>query len=251
MKPGKGASLERLIESEDLGLELLHPGGLEITRELARLCGIDRGTSVLDVACGSGESACFLAETLGADVTGVDASERMVARARKKAEAGELDVRFQRADAHRLPFPDGVFDVAISECTLSLLEKDRALAEMVRVTRPGGRVGIHEICWKETAPAELRERLVELEGERPETLDGWRSLLERSGLEDVRAYDRSALMPRWMRDTRRRLGLRGRLRISWIVLRRWGPRGLRRVLESERIFASEQLGYGLVVGRVA
>ena len=47
-------SLETLIEDLDLGLEVLHPGGLEITRELAQLCRIGRGARVLDVASGTG-----------------------------------------------------------------------------------------------------------------------------------------------------------------------------------------------------
>jgi cyclopropane fatty-acyl-phospholipid synthase-like methyltransferase len=61
-------SLESLIENEDLGIEILHPGGLDITRELAGLCNIKENAFVLDVASGTGESACYLAETLGARI---------------------------------------------------------------------------------------------------------------------------------------------------------------------------------------
>ena len=56
------ASLESLIETELLKIQSLHPGGLELTEELAELCQISRGTEVLELACGTGESACFLAE---------------------------------------------------------------------------------------------------------------------------------------------------------------------------------------------
>ena len=52
--------LENLIESEDLGLEILHPGGLDITKELAELCNIGKDALVLDVASGTGKSACIL-----------------------------------------------------------------------------------------------------------------------------------------------------------------------------------------------
>jgi len=54
-------SLENLLISEEIGLEILHPGGLEITRDLAQLCHIGR-VNVLDVASGTGESAFFLAK---------------------------------------------------------------------------------------------------------------------------------------------------------------------------------------------
>lgn len=242
-------SLEQLIETEDLGFEILHPGGLETTRELAQLCGIAEGATVLDVACGTGESACFLSDTLGAALVGLDAAESMIERAGRKAKTRNLPVRLLRGDAHRLPFRAGTFDAVISECTLSLLRKERVLTEMVRVAQRGGYVGIHEISWKGTAPVELQERLVALEGERPETLEGWRKLFEKCGLVEVKAFDRSELIPRWMKDSRKQLGLRGRIRVSITVLRRWGLKGLLRTLETEKVFGSEHLGYALLVGR--
>ncbi len=57
-----------------LPLESLHPGGLSLTRELSVLCAIGAGSRVVDVACGTGETACFLAESLGARVIGLDHS---------------------------------------------------------------------------------------------------------------------------------------------------------------------------------
>ena len=74
-------SLEGLVETGMLALESLHPGGLETTRQLAELCNIQRGTVVLDVASGTGETACFLARTFGARVVGVDRSGEMIRRA--------------------------------------------------------------------------------------------------------------------------------------------------------------------------
>ncbi len=98
-------SLEEILEKEDLGIEVLHPGGLEITKELAELCGINRKSKVLDVACGTGESACFLSETFGCEVVGVDASPIMIEKAKKKAKMRgvERKTTFILADAHKLP----------------------------------------------------------------------------------------------------------------------------------------------------
>lgn len=242
-------SLEALIESEVLPLEILHPGGLATTRALAELCGIREGTRVLDVASGTGETACFLGDSFHAAVVGVDHSPRMVERAGQKVSDRQVRrVRLVRGDAHRLPFRDGVFEVAISECTLSLLDKAVALGEMARVVRSGGRVGIHEVCWIEDAPETLKRRLLELEGERPESLAGWTRLFEAAGLEDVRAVDRSELIPLWMRESKRSLGVAGQVRAAGRVLRRWGAGGLRRVLASERLFRSKHLGYGMFIG---
>ncbi|MBI4514073.1 MAG: class I SAM-dependent methyltransferase [Gemmatimonadetes bacterium] len=124
------------MEHGDLDLDVLHPGGLEITRELAHRCRILPGTRVLDVASGTGESACLLAEELGARVVGLDVSDRMVGRARAKAVHQALaEVEFLPADAHRLPFEDGTFDAVLCECTLCLFEKERALADLEAIDR--------------------------------------------------------------------------------------------------------------------
>lgn len=245
------ASLEQLVESEDLGLEVLHPGGLNLTRELARLCHIRAGTTVLDVASGSGETACYLARELGVQVVGVDCSDAMIERAREKAAQRSLQIEFQKADAHQLPFKEGAFDAAISECTLCLLEKERAIGEMVRVIKPGGCVGIHDMCWSGDVPEKIRLRLARVEGERPETLEGWKTLFEKAGLIDVEALDRSALIPDWLRGIKTRLGLAGQMRIFIKIVRRWGIRGLRNALQAERIFRSRYTGYGIIVGRKA
>jgi len=242
-------SLESLIESESIGMDILHPGGLEITAELARMCGIGKTSSVLDVASGTGESACFLAGTLGAAVTGIDGSRFMLDRARKKAAERGLPVAFVHGDAAYLPFADGSFDAVISECTTCLLDKQQVIAEMVRVVRPGGWVGIHDICWQPHTPGHLRQRLAELEGERPETLAGWLALFQEAGLVDVEGVDKSPLLSAWTQNMARQLGIGGRWRIFRKLFRIWGLRGLLDAWQSERIFRNRHTGYGIIVGR--
>jgi arsenite methyltransferase len=245
----KRPSLENLVESEDLGFEILHPGGLEITRELATLCHIEKDSKILDVAAGTGESACYLQENFGSQVVGIDASDHMVERARKKRAERALSVEFQKGDAHSLPFEDNTFDAVISECTTCILDKDRAIREMVRVAKPGGYVGIHDLCWKEGTSEHLKQRLAELEGEKPETLDRWKRLFEKAGLEDVRAVDKSFLISAWTKSVRRELGLVRQVNAFLKTVQNWGFKGVRRILETTRIFQKEHTGYGLVVGR--
>ncbi|HXJ05615.1 MAG TPA: methyltransferase domain-containing protein [Candidatus Acidoferrum sp.] len=240
-------SLEALIEAEDLGLDILHPGGLAITRELARATGIVSGTRVLEVAAGTGETALLLAAEFGAQVTATDLSPRMIRRMRDKFPAHDSAVQLTWADAHQLPFRNNAFDVALSECAVCHFDKLRALREMARVVHTGGRVGIHDLCWKDGAPEALRQRLAEIEEERPETLSGWQRVFEAAGLADVQAFDRSDVITAWTRDTRRAMGLSGYLRAVKTALQRWGIRGLRAVLQSERIFSSTYLSYVLVV----
>ncbi len=201
-------SLENLIESEDLGFEILHPGGIEITQELAELCKITRNTYVLDVASGTGETACYLAEKLRARVVGVDGSDLMIERAREKAQQRNVGIEFKKGDAHHLPYDDNTFDAVISECTMCLLDKEAAIREMIRVAKPDGYVGFHDVCWKVGTPEHMKKRLAEIEDERPELLKDWKRLCESAGLVEVQAIDRSALIPVWMKDTTQKLSLR-------------------------------------------
>ncbi len=241
-------SLENLVEAENLGLEILHPGGAEVTRELAALAAIAPGTRVLDVAAGTGATARLLAMELGARITTVDVSPSMIERQRRKLSSRRPAVEVVQADAHELPFRDDCFDVVISECAVCHFDKRRSIGEMARVVRPGGRVGIHDLCWKENAPDALKRRLIEIEREAPGTIGDWIGVFESAGLDEVRAFERPRLIADWMRAMRHTLDLVGYLAIGARVLRRWGIQGLRRILESQRIFASPYLGYVLVIG---
>lgn len=245
----KHPSLENLVESGELDLAILHPGGMELTLELAQLCRIKKDTSVLDVASGTGESACYLAEHTGARVVGIDISNRLIEKARRKAEQRNQKIEFRQADAHQLPFVDAAFDCAISECSVCLMDKEQALAEMARVVKAGGYVGIHDVCWQLHTPDRVKARLAEIEGESPETLDGWKSLFLKAGLADVITVDRSSLISTWIKETRKELGVMGQLKLFLKIFRKWGLRGVKDILESEWIFEGKHMGYGIIVGR--
>ena len=128
--------------------ESYHPGGLDLTRHLARTLGLRPGQRVLDVASGPGATALLLAEEFDVAVDGVDLGEASVAKARAAAAERGLGerVRFHIGDAERLPFGDAAFDAVICECAFCTFPaKPVAAAEFARVLRPGGRVGITDV----------------------------------------------------------------------------------------------------------
>lgn len=212
------------------------------------MCCIGEKSYVLDVACGTGGTACFLAETFGCRIVGIDASDLRIKRAQRKKARCDLPVEFHQADAYHLSFPEDTFDTVFCECTLCHLDIGQALREMVRVTKPGGQMGIHDLCWQENVPDTIKQRFAEVEKERPETLVGWASRFKRVGLIEIRTVDKSQVYPRWVKEDKRRLGLFGQFKIILSVLKRWGFAGYRRIRESQRIWESEHMCYGIIVG---
>ena len=105
------------------------------------------GMQLLDVGCGPGTITVGLAkEVAPGDVVGTDLQPTQVEQARAvAAERGIANVRFEVGDAYRLPFPDRSFDAVFAHAVLMhLREPVRALAEMWRVLRPGGIVGVRD-----------------------------------------------------------------------------------------------------------
>ena len=109
-------------------------------RETARTV-VSPGDRVVDVCCGTGDLA-IAARHAGGVVTGLDFSERMLARARTKSD----EIEWVEGDALALPFADGSFDaVTVGFGVRNLDDLERGLGELRRVLRPGGRLGILEI----------------------------------------------------------------------------------------------------------
>ena len=110
-----------------------------------RLCdgvGLRPGSKVLDVATGTGHVAIEAARTF-CDVTGIDYVEELVETARRRAAAEDLQIDFEVADAEALPFEDASFDFVVSAIgVMFTADHDQAAAELVRVCRPGGRIGV-------------------------------------------------------------------------------------------------------------
>jgi SAM-dependent methyltransferase len=103
---------------------------------------IQPGSRVLDVACGTGNTAIPAARA-GATVTGVDIASNLLAQAKQRAAAEHLDIRFEEGDAEELPFPDRSFDVVLTMFGAMFAPRpDRVAAELLRVCKPGGIVAM-------------------------------------------------------------------------------------------------------------
>jgi len=130
----------------------LHPGGEATTRRTLELAGLGAGARLLDVASGSGASALLAARELSAEVVGVEYGQAAVREACEAARAAGLagQAGFAFGDAEALPVADGAFEVVLCECSLCTFpDKERAVAEMTRVLKPGGRLGLSDVVVEE------------------------------------------------------------------------------------------------------
>ncbi len=142
--------------------DVLHPGGLELTGKLGTVIELNDEDRVLDVACGRGSSAVYLAKHFGCRVTGLDYGEENIAAAEKHASAEGVSqlTNFRQGDAESLPFEDGSFDAVISECSFCIFaDKTKTAGEMARVLRSGGRLGMTDVTVKGTLPDDIQSML--------------------------------------------------------------------------------------------
>ncbi len=140
---------------------------------LASYCGVGnpfslgpfrRGETVLDIGCGTGVDTLVAAIIVGPEgkVTGMDLISEMVKQARAHLKKTALkNVTFQEGSAERLPFPDGTFDVVISNGVFNLIpDKAKALREVFRVLKSPGRFSLADQILMGEMPADT-ESMVE------------------------------------------------------------------------------------------
>jgi arsenite methyltransferase len=239
-----------------------HLGGAEATDELVQLCHIGDGAYVLDVGCGAGVTPVYLAKGHGCRVVGVDISEGMIERSRERAaREGVVDrTEFRVADAQDLPFDDDVFDAVITESVTAFpKDKQKAVDEYARVTRPGGYIGLNESTWlKVPPPPEMIAWVSQDLGAtvRPLTSTEWAGLLEGAGLSDIVVRTSDISVRDETRGILRRYGLGGMLRViaRTLVLYAKNPayRSFVKDVRKDGIAPDnldEYFGYGLYVGR--
>jgi arsenite methyltransferase len=237
----------------------MHLGGQDATQRLLEMCHLEATRRVLDVGCGGGNTACLIAEQYGSRVRGVDISEVMIAKAKERARRQGLEdaVEFRVADAFQLPFEDDWFDAVIVEAVLTPLpgDKSRALGEMVRVVRPGGRIGANESTVDPSAPEEwlaLMDQHPAIYGYfTPQTL---RTMFEEAGLQVVEMIEAQYV------DTPKALKGMGIGGVLSFMIRAY-PRILLQMMRDKRIRdagkiddqitkrGKEYMGYALIVGQ--
>jgi len=232
-----------------------HLGGVQATETLTELCHIGEGKYVLDVGCGVGVTPCYIAKRFGCRVVGVDISERMVERSKERAKEENIanKVEFRVADAQDLPFEDAVFDAVITESVASFPEdKQKAVKEYVRVTKPGGYVGWLELSWKKQPTREFLYGVSNVICAycmlKVETFENWKKLFSESGVKELQTLSYS----QEFHGLRGMLGDEGLANACRIMIKYLTDSSVRKRMKTIEKFFKEHddyFGYGIYVGK--
>jgi ubiquinone/menaquinone biosynthesis C-methylase UbiE len=164
-----------------------HLGGIYATRRLLTRCHLTAGQQILDVGCGTGFTACDLAMNYQVQIVALDINPRSITEARKRIskQNANRQVRVVRADAHRPPLSDAIFDTVIIESVLVFCDAAAVIAEIRRVLKPGGIVGVNEFTFLKSPPARLVSLLTSTMGIHTFRQDTWESILRSAGFAEV------------------------------------------------------------------
>ena len=160
---------------------------------------------VLDIGCGLGGSACWLAKTFGCTVLGLTLSPVQAKAAEKRAVEEGVDklVSFKVHDANKLDLPSETFDrICIIECSEHIHDKQTFFGDCARLLRPGGRLGLCAWLQGNTSRPEHKELVAEIRGAMlcPSllTMEEQVSMLETAGFHEVDAENIAAnVLPTW------------------------------------------------------
>lgn len=168
-----------------LGAGSAHPGGFVATLEQLAKFPLPNSGHLLEVGCGTGRTACYLAEQ-GYQVTAIDIHQQMIEKAKYRAKALGLDIQFMVSDVCDMPFPENTFDAILAESVTIFTEAERSVQEYSRVLKQGGLLYDREMFVTGPVPPQAVEELTSFFGF-PQLLnqEEWLALFRRCGFSTV------------------------------------------------------------------
>ncbi|MNN05142.1 Demethylmenaquinone methyltransferase [compost metagenome] len=165
-----------------------HPGGYQGTLDFIQSVGVVPGMRVLEVGCGTGRTACLLAQ-LGAQVTAMDQSVIMLEKAERRAQQQQLQIEWIQGDITAIPLRSDTYDAVIAESvTVFAADPVKAFREYHRVLRKGGEAWDREL-YRTQPHSALEREMRELYGN-PHLPDAaaWMRMMQDAGFRSVRPW---------------------------------------------------------------
>jgi ubiquinone/menaquinone biosynthesis C-methylase UbiE len=168
------------------GVGSAHPGGFNLTKEILSIENINRTSQVLDVGCGTGQTAAYIASRYGASVTGMDINPIMVEKARKRISKEKLPVNITQGSIESCALKDQHFDFVLSESVLAFVHVPKALSEIFRLLKKGGRMIAIELTLNYPLSLSGMDEITKFYGFNSVLKEKeWGALLTQAGFKDI------------------------------------------------------------------
>ena len=178
------------------GIGGAHPGGFSLTQSIMEAENIPPKQSVLDIGCGTGQTAAFLAERFNCHVTAVDNHPLMVEKARQRFKNSKSSVKVVEGDVQNMDFVDNSFDFVIAESVIVFTDISKTLSELSRVLKSDGTLIMIEMVAEQYLSEEKQEKACSLYAIN-EILDKdeWILRLHQAGFTQVEIISSPSVLP--------------------------------------------------------
>lgn len=169
------------------GIGGAHPGGFALTHAIFAKENIPSHNHVLDIGCGTGQTASFLATNYGCNVSTIDVHPLMVEKAEKRFANEGLDISVVLGDVQNMIFENDSFDFVLSESVISFTDIQKTLNEIARVLKEDGCMLMIEMTAEQTIPNDIKEQITKLYGiAEILTANEWIAHLQKAGFTNIK-----------------------------------------------------------------
>ncbi len=164
-----------------------HPGGINLSKEIMKKESILPASHILDVGCGTGQTAAYLAFHYAAHVTGIDINPIMIEKARHRMKKAHVSVNIIQGSIEETSLPNEAFDFVLAESVLAFVNKQRALQEIFRLLKKGGRLIAIEFTVPMLLSTQQADDIQQFYGfDKLLTKKDWVALFQETGFQDIR-----------------------------------------------------------------
>ncbi|MCM3316085.1 methyltransferase domain-containing protein [Rummeliibacillus stabekisii] len=168
------------------GIGSAHPGGASLTRSIFEKVSINQDDLVLDIGCGTGQTAQYLAKQFKCSVTAIDHHPLMVEKAKRRFAKENLPVQVIIGNAEKLDIESQTFNFILSESVISFTHAKETIKELARVLKEKGQLLLIEMAAEASIPKSMKEEVQRLYGIHDiYTGEEWRSILEEAGFATI------------------------------------------------------------------
>ncbi|MFN7253055.1 MAG: class I SAM-dependent methyltransferase [Anaerobacillus sp.] len=169
-----------------LGISSAHPGGSALTKNMFATETILPEMKILDIGCGTGQTSAYLAKKYKAEIIAIDAHSTMIAKAKKRFEKADLDIKVIKANAEKLPFTDEIFDYIIAESVIVFTNLTLSLPEWARVLKKSGKLLSIEMTAEDVLTNEEKKEIFDVYGVKKILLEEeWKEHFLKAGFSKV------------------------------------------------------------------